>query len=67
MHDCWLDDPDDRPNFSELVTSITSITDAIKPQIKQESIETLKRNYNPEAAKNVFDFSTSLSESLEPV
>lgn len=65
MHDCWLDDPDDRPKFSELVTNIT---DVIQPQIEPESLENLKRNYNPkEAAKNAMGFCSSLSESNDTI
>lgn len=61
MHECWLEDSDDRPNFSQLVTNIT---DVIHPQIELESLENLKRNYNPEeAAKSLKGFSLSLSQS----
>ena len=61
MHDCWLEDPDGRQNFSQLVISIT---DVIQPQIELESLEKLKRNYNPEAAK-VRGVTASLSETCE--
>ena len=59
MHRCWLEDPDDRPCFSELVTNITDVT---KPH-ELESLEDLKRNYNPETAKNAMGLISSLSES----
>ena len=59
MHHCWLEDPDNRPCFSELVANIT---DVIKPH-ELESLENLKRNYNPEAAKSAMGFVSSLSES----
>lgn len=65
MHDCWLEDPDDRPNFSYLATSITEVV--IQPQIEHESLESLKRNYNPEAARNVLDCSLSISEFVDAV
>lgn len=65
MHNCWLEDPDDRPVFSELVTSITEV---IQPQIELESLENLKRNYDPEeAAKNVWELHPSISEILDVV
>ena len=64
LYRCWVEDPEDRPNFSELVTSIT---DVIKPQIELESLESLKRNYNPEAAKSTLGHLSSLSESHDAV
>ena len=60
MYRCWLEDPDDRPCFSELVTSIIDVT---KPD-ELESLENLKRNYNPETAKSAMGLMSSLSESM---
>ena len=60
MHQCWLEDPDDRPCFSELVMSITNVT---KPH-ELESLENLKRDYNPETAKSAVGLFSSLSESM---
>ena len=63
MYDCWLEDPDDRPTFSALVKSIT---DLIKPH-ELELLESLKKNYNPEAAKNILGIFSSLSESNDVI
>jgi len=59
LYSCWYEDPDDRPTFSELVSNIVEV---IKPQVVElESLENLKRNYDPKTLQHTLI--SSLSES----
>ena len=59
MYSCWYEDPDDRPTFSELVSNIVEV---INPQVVEvESLENLKRNYDPKSVQH--SLISSLSET----